>query len=162
MIIFINGSINAGKSTVSEILQKMIPDTALVEFDSIRHFIDWLPIDKAIPMVHKVGAEVIKSFAKNNYNVIIPYPLTKESYKKIVSELDNLGTEIHAFTLSPKLEKVITNRGNRELDSKEVDRIHYHYKIKINNPGYGTVIDNSEQNPKETAAELLEIMNNKK
>ena len=155
MIIFINGSINSGKSTVSEILQKMIPDTALVEFDSIRHFIDWLPIDDAIPIVHKVGAEVIKSFAKNNFNVIVPYPLTKESYKKIESELANLGTEVHAFTLNPKLEKAITNRGNRELDSQEVDRIHYHYKIKINDPGYGAVIDNSEQTPEETADAIL-------
>jgi len=158
MIIFINGSINSGKSTVSKILQERIPNTALVELDSIRAFVDWLPTNEAIPIVHDAGIEIIKSFVKNDLNIIIPYPLLRKSYDKFVKNLDKNNTKIYAFTLSPKLEKAITNRGTRKLDKKEVDRIHYHYSIGINNPGYGETIDNSEQSPEETANEILELI----
>lgn len=156
MIVFINGSINAGKSTVSKILQERLPKTALVEFDSIRDYIGWLPIDEAIPIVHDVGTDVIKTLVKNEFNVVVPYPLSKKSFDKIKKSLCSIKAEIYAFTLSPKIEKAITNRGARELDQKEIDRIHYHYSIGINNPGFGEVIDNSEQSPEETANEILE------
>ncbi len=40
MIIFINGSINAGKTTIAKILAEKIPQTANVEIDELRNFID--------------------------------------------------------------------------------------------------------------------------
>lgn len=155
MIIFINGSINAGKSTVSKILQEKLPRAALVELDSVRAFIGWVPIDEAIPTVHEVGADIVKSFAKNDFTVIIPYPLTNKSYEKFIGKLGEVNTKIYAFTLGPRLEEAITNRGARELDKNEVKRINYHYKIGINDPGYGVVIDNSDQTPEETADIIL-------
>jgi len=45
MIIFINGSINAGKSTVAKMLAEKIPNTALVEIDVFHEMIEWMPID---------------------------------------------------------------------------------------------------------------------
>ena len=155
MIIFINGSINAGKTTVSKILQDKIPKTALVEMDSLRDFIGWLPIDEAIPITHDNGISVIKNFIEAGFNVIVPYPLSSKSYNKFTNALKPLKTDIYAFTLSPEIEAAVTNRGNRELDQKEVDRIHHHYKIGINNPGYGVVINNTDQTPEETAEEIL-------
>lgn len=44
MIIFLNGSINSGKSTVAKILANNISDVALVEIDALRFMIDWMPI----------------------------------------------------------------------------------------------------------------------
>ncbi len=40
MIILINGSINAGKSTVSKIISERLGNAALVEIDSLSAFID--------------------------------------------------------------------------------------------------------------------------
>ncbi len=161
MIIFINGSINAGKTTVSKLLQEKIPQTALVEMDSLRNFIDWLPIDEAIPITHENGISVIRNFVMSGFNVVVPYPLSLKSYNKFIEALKSLNTDIYAFTLSPKIEVAVINRGNRELDQKEVDRIHHHYKIGIHNPGYGVVIDNTNQSPEETAEEILRQINKK-
>ena len=47
MIILINGSMNAGKSTVAKLLINKIPRTAHVE--SLRRFIEWMSIDESIP-----------------------------------------------------------------------------------------------------------------
>ncbi len=50
MVILINGSINSGKSTVAQILAKKINRPALVEVDRLHEFIEWMPIDKAVPL----------------------------------------------------------------------------------------------------------------
>jgi hypothetical protein len=44
------------------------------------------------------------------------------------------------------------------LDEWEKERIKYHYKININNPGFGNVIDNSNQTPEETANQILKLI----
>ncbi len=41
MIIFINGPINSGKTTVAKILSSKIPNTVNVEIDNLHEFIDW-------------------------------------------------------------------------------------------------------------------------
>lgn len=156
MIIFINGSINAGKSTVAKILMKELPNTALIEIDVFHDMINWMPIDKSVPINLENAVSVIKNFVKRGLGVIIPYPLSQKDYDYMTSELKEVNVKIYFFTLAPKLEKVLTNRGTRELDSWEKDRIRYHYDIGIHAPNFGEVIDNSEQSPEETANIILE------
>ena len=160
MIIFLNGSINSGKSTVANILANSIPNVALVEIDVLRSMIDWIPIDKAIPINLQNTVSLIKNYCMNNLNVIVPYPLSKHNYDYLINELKDIDTKIYTFTLSPKLEKVITNRGSRELNNGEVERIKYHYDIGINNPSFGEIIDNTEQAPEETSQIILNKINN--
>lgn len=155
MIIFLNGSINAGKSTIAKLLVKEIPNTALLEIDTLREMIDWMPIDQAVPINLENAVSVIRNFAARNFNVIVPYPLSQKNYDFVIGKLKDLDTEIHVFTLAPKLEKVLTNRGTRELDGSEKDRIKHHYDVGIHNPSFGEVIDNSEQTPAETAKIIL-------
>jgi hypothetical protein len=69
--------------------------------------------------------------------------------------LKDLDEKIFVFTLAPKLDKVLTNRGARELDDAERERIKHHYNIGIANPTFGEIIDNSEQTPEETAKFIL-------
>ncbi len=155
MIIFINGSINAGKSTVAKILAKRIPDASLLEIDTLREMINWMTIDKAVPINLENAVSIIKNLSKRNINVIVPYPLSKNNYDYITNELDNINTKIYFFTLSPDLDKVLTNRGNREISDSEQKRIKYHYEIGINNPSFGEVINNSDQTPEETTDYIL-------
>ncbi len=155
MIIFLNGSINAGKSTVAKILAKNIPKVALVEIDVLREMIDWMPIDEAVPVNILNAVSVIKNFVKSGLNVIVPYPLSQKNYDFVMSELKEIDSKIYVFTLSPKIEKTLTNRGTRDLSESERGRIKYHYDIGIHSPSFGEIIDNSEQAPEETAEYIL-------
>jgi len=151
MIILLNGSINSGKSTVAKLLSKKLPNSAIVEIDSLRAMIEWLPIDKAVPINLENAVSVIRNFANKGLNVIVPYPLSQKNYDYVISGLGGLNVKIHAFTLAPKLDKALSNRGERELSDLERDRIKHHYDIGIANPKFGEVIDNSEQAPEETS-----------
>jgi hypothetical protein len=151
MIIFINGSINSGKTTVAKILAEKLSGAALVEIDTLRAMIEWMPIDQAIPINLKNAVSVIGNFSKNGLHVIVPYPLSQENYEYMTNELKEVDNNIRFFTLAPKLEKILLNRGTRELNDWERERIKYHYSIGIHNPTFGEIIDNSEQTPKETA-----------
>lgn len=156
MIIFINGSINAGKSTVAKILGEKLPRTAVLEIDSLREMINWMPIAQAVPLNIDNAIALVKNFVKEDLNVIVPYPLSRKNYDYIINNLRDIGTDIFAFTLSPRLESAMLNRGTRELDDKERERIKYHYEIGIPSPDFGEIIDNSDQTPEETAKLIMD------
>jgi hypothetical protein len=156
MIIFINGSINAGKSTVAKLLVKELSNTALLEVDALRDMIDWMPIDQAVPINLENAVSVIRNFAHNGLNVIVPYPLSQKNHDYIIEQLKDINTNIFIFTLAPKLERVLTNRGTRELDDGERLRIEHQYNIGVHNPLFGEIIDNSHQTPEETRDYILE------
>jgi len=155
MIIFINGSINSGKSTVAKILAERLPNTAILEIDSLREMIGWLPLDKAIPINLENAVLIIKNFSKRNINVIVPYPLSKSNYEYMVDELETVNVDIYCFTLSPALGEILKNRDGRVLNKWEEERIKYHYSVGINNPSFGVVIDNTHQTPEKTMMEIL-------
>ena len=155
MIIFLNGSINAGKSTVAKLLAKKLPNSALVEIDVFHEMIEWMPIDKAVSLNLENAASVIKNFANEGLNVIVPYPLSKKNYDYMVDSLKYIDVKIHVFTLDPKLEKAITNRGARELNDLEKERTKHHYNIGIHNPTFGEIIETTNQTPEETVGHIL-------
>ncbi len=155
MIIFINGSINAGKSTVAKLLAKEMSNVALLEIDLLRETIDWMPIEQAVPINLENAASIIRNFANRSMNVVVPYPLSQKNYDYMLSQLKDINTEVFTFTLAPKLEKALTNRGTRELDDWERSRIKHHYEIGIHNPSFGEIIDNSVQSPEETRDYIL-------
>ena len=155
MIIFLNGSINTGKSTVAKILAKKLENTALLEIDDLRQMISWLPIDQAVPINLENAVSVIRNFSNRGLDVIVPYPLSENNYDYLMDNLKDLNTKIYVFTLAPKLEKTLTNRGNRELNDSERERIKHHYNIGIHSPSFGEIIDNSNQTPEETVGLIL-------
>jgi|CXWL01.1.fsa_nt_gi cytidylate kinase len=155
MIIFLNGSINAGKSTVAKLLAKELPNTALVEIDAFHEMIEWMPIDQSISLNLENAVSVITNFAKRNLNVIIPYPLSQKNYDFMMENLKDLDADIRVFTLAPQLGEALTNRGARELSDWERERIQHHYDIGIHGPSFGEVIDNTGQTPEETFKYIL-------
>lgn len=159
MIILINGSINSGKSTVAQLLAKNLKNSALLEIDSLRQMIDWMPLDQAIPLNLENAVSVIRNFSGRGLNVIVPYPLSQENYDYLSAHLKDLGIPIMVFTLAPTLDKALTNRGERELNDLERERIKRHYNIGIPHPTFGEIIDNSEQAPEETAGDILNKIN---
>lgn len=155
MIIFINGAINSGKSTIAKLLAEKLGNTANIEVDKLREFVEWMPIDEAIPLNLKNALSLVKNFIGSDLNVIIPYPLSQKNYDYLMESLKDINIKIFVFTLAPKLEKVLTNRGNRELDEWEINRIKHHYEIGIPNPKFGEIIDNTDQKPEETLEMIL-------
>ncbi|MDE1975538.1 MAG: hypothetical protein KGI49_03465, partial [Patescibacteria group bacterium] len=155
MIIFLNGSINAGKSTVAKLLAKRLPDCALVEIDALREMIEWMPIDRAVPINLENAVAVIRNFVGRKMDVIVPYPLSQKNHDYLTDELKDLDTDIRVFTLAPRLEKALTDRGGRELSDWEKERVKHHYDIGIHSPSFGEIIDNSDQTPEETAVYIL-------
>ncbi|OGK16889.1 hypothetical protein A2690_03435 [Candidatus Roizmanbacteria bacterium RIFCSPHIGHO2_01_FULL_39_12b] len=156
MIIFINGSINAGKSTIAKILASKITNTTNVEIDTLHEYINWLEIDKAVPINLENAVLVINNFAKHGYNVVVPYPLSQRNYEYLKKELrDN---KLFFFTLSPEIEKVQNDTNDRKLTQWERDRIQHHYDIGISSPTFGKIIDNTNQTPEETAREIISLI----
>ena len=84
MIILLNGSINAGKSTIAKLLVQKLPNTALIEIDTFHEMIEWMPIDKAVPINLENALSVIRNFVKREISVIVPYPLSQKNYIHVV------------------------------------------------------------------------------
>lgn len=158
MIIFINGSINSGKSTVAKLLSEKMKNTAVVEVDRFHEFIPWMSASESVLINLENAVLVIRNFYKRGFNVIVPYPLSKTNYDYLMEELKDIADNISIFTLNPDLEEVLKNRGNRELTEAEKEKIKYHYSIGINNPTFGKVIDNTSQTPAETAENVLSLL----
>lgn len=161
MIIFINGSINSGKSTISKLLAEKLPNTALIEVDRFHECIEWMPIDQAVPLNLENAVSVIRNFVREGLNVIVPYPLSQKNYEMLTSSLEPLQQKIFVFTLSPPLEVALSHRGGRELTEEEKKRIRYHYRIGINTPEFGVIIDNAHQTPSETAENIFDSVREK-
>ena len=155
MIILLNGSINAGKTTVSKQIVRLLPRTAHVEVDDLHGFVEWMPLAEAIPLNLQNAVAVMHNFVAYGLNVILSYPLPPGDYDYLMRELTPLGVPVHCVTLNPDLAAALTDRGTRELTEWELKRIPYHYEAGINSPPFGIVIDNTRQTPDETAREIL-------
>lgn len=151
MIIILNGPINSGKTTVAKILWKKIPNTAHIEVDNIRKFIDWMANEQAWGISFDTALSVAKEFIKKNLNVIITYHISDKGFKKIKENLEPLDKDIFAFTLLPKFDLLLKNRGNRDLNDWERGRIKETHQLKSHQVNYGETIDNSHQTPQQTA-----------
>ncbi len=162
MIIILNGPRNSGKTTVAKILQKNIPNTAHGEVDSLRDFVYWMKGEQgAYELSIENGVLITKNFVKHGLNVIFTYLIEDKDYKKIMEMLKDINTEIYVFTLNPELKAALSNRGTRELNEQEKDRIKYHYKVGTNIPSFGQVIDNTKQTPEGTAEVILQRLSTK-
>jgi len=158
MIIFISGSINSGKSTVAKIVADRLGKTALIEIDSLRDFIGWMSLDEAVPISLENASSIIKIFSMRNINAVVPYPLSKKNYEYFLETLKEWVGVIHVFVLSPRLDVILNNRGLRELNDWEKERIKYHYSIGISNPDFGITLDNTGHTPEETAEIIIKTL----
>lgn len=158
MIVFINGSINAGKSTVAKLLAKKFEKPALVEVDNIGDFIGWMDIDDAVPINLENAVSVIRNFSQRGFNIVVPYPLSEQDYALVMDGLKDIGVKIHVFTLSPSMEKALSDTSDRKLTEWEKARIKRHYDSGIPNPPFGIIIDNTSETPQETADRIFGLI----
>ena len=155
MIILISGSINSGKSTVSKLLVELMPKTAHIEVDRLREFIRCLPLEESIPISLENAAFIAKNFSRIGLNMVIDYPLGEEDYEYLVNNLNATAEAIHMFVLAPDVSVALANRGDRELEPRERERIREQHSNGRHKLKFGEIIDNSNQTPEETANVIL-------
>jgi len=154
MIIFLSGSINSGKTTIAGLLKKEFPKSAHIEVDVLHDMVEWMPLEDAIPLNLKNTLSLALNFIDENLDVIITYPLNKDEYEFFNRNLP-LETQRFFFTLNPRLDYALSNRGSRELTGWEIERIKFHYETGINDPGFGIVLDTTMHAPEDTVNEIL-------
>lgn len=154
MLIFINGSINSGKTTTSRLVAKKI-GADLIDFDEIRDTIPDFNLKKDVPKVLKLGIEAINQLTDLNKDVVANYVLRLKDYNVLIDGLK--VREKHFFTLAPQLEVAQSNRG-KLLNDWQVNRIKHHYDIGVANPNFGQIIDNSNMTLEETAVKIISIV----
>jgi shikimate kinase len=154
MIIFVNGSINAGKSTVGKQLAEKLQFT-FVEFDDIRHALDEPDIDKAVPIVFDKGIKLLNEMTANGESVVVAYPLGAHNYERLKKELTD---ELVVITLAPQMDVALSDRGARRLNDKQRLRIRHHYAIGIPSPSFGFIVDNSDLTVPETLDCIMNII----
>ena len=152
MVIYINGSINSGKSTIGRLLARSLPSTIHIEVDDLRHFADCLSLDEAIPFCHEDTMTQTRSWLSRGFNVVVTWPVSERMYVDFKRESERIGRPIHMVTLRPSLDIALSDRGLRQLSDGERVRIREQYRSPHIDPGLGTVIDNSRQSPEETLA----------
>ena len=76
-----------------------------------------------------------------------------ERIRKIIArKLTERQVEFHSFVLAPPLKVALKTRGPQAMDDEEIlDMIRTQYEMRMDNPGFGIVIDNQEQTPQQTA-----------
>lgn len=157
MLVYINGSINSGKSTVGRLLAENLPGTVHIEVDELRHFADCLSLAEACPYCVVDTAMLTRNWLSRGFNVVVTWPISHRDYAAFEREAQDARVSIHAFTLRPPLQVAISNRG-RQLSQRERNRIREQYRSSHIEPGIGTVIDNGSQTPEETLTVILKRM----
>ena len=141
LILNINGPINSGKTTVSKILVNLLSNAVFIEVDELM----------SDEEQEKLGLSLKEGWAerKKRLNekllalkegeefetVIFAYPISEESYQKW-SVLADENTRFLNITLAPNLEECLKNRGERELDDWERNRIKEMYEEGYQNRFY--------------------------
>jgi len=155
MLIFISGSINAGKTTTSKLLAERL-GWVYINVDDLTDEVDGFDIYTHLDLAMDLAIEAINATTDAGNDVVANFVIRKEDYAR-------LEHEIHAqpqlfITLSPGLEIAQNQRGNRVLTEWEIKRIRAHYDEGIAEPEYGYIIDNSSLTPEKTVDQIIQIV----
>lgn len=157
LILNINGPINSGKTTVSEILVNLLSNATFIEVDELMTDEEEVKLglsmqDGWAERQKRLNDKLLELKASREFEtVIFAYPISENSYKTWSSMADEVTRFINV-TLAPSLEECLKNRGERELDDWERNRIKEMYEEGYQNRPYSDfIINNDHQTPKETA-----------
>lgn len=156
MIIYINGPINSGKTTISRTLLGRLPKSVHIEVDDLRNFAPSLCLEEIIPFALEDTITLARKWTERKFNVLISWPISKDNFKQIEYFCNQNSIPLIAFTLLPRLEICLSHRGSRKLTDWEKKRIPVLYNDLFKNDLIGNVIDNSELSIEETVQVILD------
>lgn len=157
LILNINGPINSGKTTVSKILVSLLPEAIFIEVDELMSDEEEAQLGLSMQegwaeRQRRLNDKLLALKQSREYEtVIFAYPISENSYKTWSFMADE-ETRFLNITLAPSLEECLKNRGTRELDDWERNRIKEMYEEGYQNRPYSDfIINNDHQTPTETA-----------
>lgn len=156
-IIWINGSINAGKSTIAAALHCKIKKSVNIELDHMRHFAENDKLESIAEYIIKDALELAKNWSERGYLPILTWPLIGDD-QIMFDYAKEIGLEPVMINLVPEKNSIKRNRGERELTEWEMNRIDYMYENNVHKPKFGSLIDNTNQTVEETLKEVMEII----
>ena len=156
-LIFLNGCVNSGKSTIGKDILSKCENVAFVELDDLHNFLPWMPIEKAVPINIKNGLSVSKNFIEEKIDVLFAYPLSDEDFQYVKSLID-FECIIECITLYCDLNKNVTNRGSRELTDYEIDRIKWMHDNGLAKPSFSTIVDTTDKNIDEVTNTIIRLL----
>jgi hypothetical protein len=126
-VLFLNGPINSGKSTIGKILSQQLKDAVFLEGDEVvskedLSFQQWTVATvmtatlKACELAHELKLP------------IIAFPLRDSDWKIISKLCDHAGVAPICITLDPGQDIALSARSGRELTVKEKERIQEMYQ----------------------------------
>src|SRR5258705_12999763 len=142
MVIYLNGSINSGKTTIAKLIIRQLPQTVHIEVDDLRHFADCLTLEDVIPFCWEDALTLTQHWVERDFNVVVSWPIAEQQHRQFVRTLAETNTPLYTFTLSPRLEIALRDRGRRKLTERERHRITELYASGMHIPSFGKVIDN--------------------
>lgn len=161
LIININGPINSGKSTVSQILVRQIPSTHFIEVDDLLSDEEQISLGLSLKEGWQERVNRLCKIIENEKqlkrfeNIIFAYPMTEKLFNEW-KKWEDATTKFVNITLAPSLSVCIKNRGMRRLSDAEVCRIKEMYQEGYHNSKFADLtIDNSNQTPNETVHQIL-------
>jgi len=156
MLIFINGSINSGKTTVSKLLAEKL-GAAYLNVDDLNDSIPNFDLNTDIPKSFDLAISRINELHNTGKDVVANYVVGPEDWDRLLGN-ELLVKERLFVTLAPRLEVAQSNRGDRQLTDWEVKRVKYHYDIGVATPKHGSIIDNSDISVEETVKKIQSLI----
>jgi len=153
-LIFLNGAINCGKTTIGKQIVEKCDNVAFVEIDDLHAFIPWMSIEQAVPLNIKNGINVSKNFIKENIDVIFLYPLSDTDFDYVKGLID-FECQIECITLYCELHENIKNRGKRKLSEYEINRIKWMHENGLAKPNFSTIVDTTNKSINEVVEHLI-------
>ena len=160
LILNINGTINSGKTTVSKILMNLLLDATFFEVDELMSDEEEVKLELSMQdgwaerqkRLNKKLLDLKKS--QEFETVIFAYPIADNTYQDWKA-LEDKQTHFMNITLAPSLEECLKNRGARELDDWERNRIKEMYEEGYQNRPYSDFIINTDNQTPEETAEII-------
>lgn len=157
LLLNINGPINAGKTTVSKILQTKLPNSLFIEVDELMSDEEQEKLHLSRESgweerIRRLGQKLAECKANRQYDIVIwAYPIGANSYRRWVAFGDE-NTLFLNITLAPSLDICLKDRGTRKLLKSEQERIKEMYQKGYQARPYSDfTICNDNQTPEETA-----------
>ena len=129
MVIWLNGTVGVGKSTVGQALAAVLPGAAYVDGDDyagpshLPHALRWrVALDVLLRLVARTGRTRV---------LVVAYPLRGPDHARLRAACGRARRVLTVVTLAPPLTTTLCGRGGRELDVGESARVR-----KMRSEGY--------------------------
>ncbi len=156
MLVFISGSINSGKTTISELLAQKI-GAVFINVDDLNDTIPNFNLATDLDKSMDLAIAAINKHLSEGDNVVANYVVREKDWHRLQKEVT--AEDKYVITLAPRLEVAQSKRGERELSEWEIARVKHHYDTGIASPKFGYIIDNSDIPIEETVEKILKIIN---